>query len=92
MRLGHYGTPARVRATPSTYPDPSTIRRFVRFVGDLQRKNGGQPVITTAAEIERATGVTQPEQIRVRQTLMSAGVLRLSAIGNDWAYHLEARS
>lgn len=89
------GTRARVSATPAvrpSFPDPSAIRRFVRFVADLQRDNGGQPVITTPAEIERATGVSASDQIAIRQQLMLAGRLRLSVVGNAWAYSMEAQS
>ena len=89
------GTPSRVRATPAvrpSYPDPSAIRRFTRFIGDLQHANGGQPVILHPSEIARATGITEADQIGIRQFLMLADRLHLSVIGNAWAYSLEARS
>ena len=93
MTAVYSGTRPRVchPSVQSAYPDPSAIRRFVRFVADLQRDNSGQPVITTPAEIERATGVSASDQITIRQQLMLAGRLRLSVVGNAWAYSLEAR-
>lgn len=75
--------------SPSAFSDPTSLRRFCRFIRDRQARNSGQPVILSPADIERATGIVQSEQIRVRQTLMTAGVLRLSVIGNAWAYSLE---
>ena len=89
----HGSTLARASALPPvrpSFPDPSAIRRFVRFVAGLQRDNSGQPVITTPSEIERATGVSASDQIAIRQQLMLAGRLRLSVVGNAWAYSLEA--
>lgn len=88
MQRIYSGTRARV-CHPSVYPDPSVVRAFTRFIGELQRENYDQPVILTPAEIARATGIPESDQIGVRQTLMSAGVLRLSVIGNAWAYSLE---
>ncbi len=84
----HGSTRARASALPPVrppFPDPSAIRRFVRLIADLQRDNGGQPVITAPAEVERATGVSASDQIAIRQQLMLAGRLRLSVVGNAWA-------
>jgi len=50
------------------------------------------PDLTAIRAFVRETGIPESEQVRIRQTLMLEDVLRLSAIGNAWAYALEARS
>lgn len=87
MRLGHYGTPTRACESPL----PDLCRRFCRFLASLQAANGGQPVVLSSDEIEDCTGLSQTEQVRVRQTLMREGLLRLSVVGTAWVYALEAR-
>jgi hypothetical protein len=95
MQRIYSGTRSRVchpSVQSSPYPDPSAVRAFVRFIGELQHANGGQPVILHPPEIARATGITEADQIGIRQTLMLAGRLRLSVVGNAWAYRLEVQS
>lgn len=70
------------------FPNPASLRRFCRFIRDRQARNSGQPVILHPSEIERATGVSEAVQIGIRQQLMLAGRLRLSVVGNAWAYAL----
>lgn len=64
-------------------------RAFVAHLAQLQRANDGQPVTLSPAEWAALTGIPEPDQIAVRQSLMRAGRLRLSVVGNAWAYALE---
>lgn len=91
----YYGTRSSARhpsVCPSVYPNPTALRAFVRYIDALQRDNGGQPIITTPHDIARNTGIPESDQVAIRQQLMLAGRLRLSAVGNAWVYTLEARS
>ncbi len=63
--------------------------RFAACLRRLQAAHDGQPVILSPAEWERLTGISQSQQIAVRQALMRAGRLRLSVVDGAWGYALE---
>lgn len=90
MRALNHDSQAARFAGGHGFPDPASMRRFTKLIRTLQSDNAGQPVILSPADIERATGIPETDQIRIRQTLMLAGALRLSAVGNGWAYGLGA--
>ena len=62
--------------------------RYLEFIQSRQDAQYGRPVLLTPAEIARATGITETDQIQSRQTLMLAGRLRLSVDGDRWAYQV----
>jgi hypothetical protein len=71
--------------------DMSLARATARFLATLeaqQNEAGGLPVTLTTEEWEQATGVSVALQVRVRQTLMIAGLLRLSVQDGRWTYAL----
>lgn len=78
--------PVRVSAHNPPLISPLALQRFMRFIAERQTDNGGQPAILLPADIERVTGISQSEQIRIRQNLMLAGRLRLSVEADRWAY------
>ncbi len=86
--------PMRYSCTPARachpFPDLDELRAFKRYV--LSRQIDDKPVVLTPDEIARATGVSPTNQILIRQTLMLAGVLRLSVVDGAWAYRIEVQS
>lgn len=68
---------------------PRACARFLAVLADLQDQSGGLPIALSPGEWARVTGIPESQQIRVRQRLMLAGLLRLSAAGGQWVYALE---
>jgi hypothetical protein len=65
------------------YPPSRASARFIEFLRSLP-----QPAIVSPTEIARATGISETDQIKIRQKLMLAGLLRLSVQDGQWAYAL----
>jgi hypothetical protein len=63
-----------------------TSRASARFIAFLRSRP--QPAIVSPDEIARATGISETDQIAIRQTLMLAGLLRLAVQDGRWAYAL----
>lgn len=71
---------------------PRACARFLAVLADLQDQTGGAPVALSPAEWACVTGIPERQQILVRQRLMLAGLLRLSAASGRWVYALEERA
>lgn len=72
----------------SEYPSYRASARYIEFVRSRQADQCGRPVALTPAEIARATGISETDQIQIRQTLMLSGRLRLSVDGDRWTYQI----
>lgn len=77
----------------SEYPSYRACARYLEFIYAKQSAQCDRPVPLTPAEIARATGITEADQIQIRQQLMLAGRLRLSALDGPtnrprWAYQV----
>lgn len=68
-----------------TARSPSTLV-YTALVARLQDANHGRPVVLSPSEVARNTGISEIDQIHIRQSLMRAGRLRLSVVDGRWAY------
>jgi hypothetical protein len=75
------------RLSMPEFPSYTACARYLDFIRSHQ--SATSPAIVSPADIARATGISETDQIQIRQTLMLAGRLRLSVIGDQWAYRIE---
>jgi len=62
--------------------------RFLYILDQLQTEAGGQPVTLSVKDWSQVTGISPETLVRVRQTLMVTGLLRLSVQDGQWTYAL----
>ena len=89
MSMSKYATLARASASSPWFPNFRQCARFIELIDRLQRERCGDPVPLTPAQIEHLTGISETDQIAIRQTLMMAGRLRLNVQDGKWTYALD---
>jgi hypothetical protein len=71
------------------FPSYTACARYLDFIERQQATHQDRPVVMSTAFIAANTGISEHDQIRIRQVLMLNGRLRLHVIQDRWAYSVE---